>query len=135
MFLLNNVPQAKKKSKKSKFVLGVADAKLGAAIQETLDIPCTSGETFLLYMTSPVVLNVIKFLFSLHFRGHCDRDVTWYPSLLPQTGVRPDSASSCSGTAWPGAQLLSLQGQVQRPSLGQHDHPVHQFVRSAGQGH
>lgn len=46
VFLLNNVPQAKKKSKKSKFVLGVADTKLGAAIQETLDIPCTSGELF-----------------------------------------------------------------------------------------
>ena len=41
-FLMNNVPQSKKK-KKSKYVLGVADAKLGSAIQEMLDIPCTSG--------------------------------------------------------------------------------------------
>ena len=38
---MNNVPM---KKKKSKFVLGVADSKLGAAIQETLDIPCTSGQ-------------------------------------------------------------------------------------------
>lgn len=42
VFLMNNVPQSKKK-KKSKFVLGVADAKLGNAIQETLEIPCMSG--------------------------------------------------------------------------------------------
>ncbi len=39
-FLLNNFPQGKKKKKST---LGVADAKLGSAIQETLDIPCTSG--------------------------------------------------------------------------------------------
>ena len=41
VFLMNNVP---KKKKKSAYVLGVADPKLGATIQETLDIPCTSGE-------------------------------------------------------------------------------------------
>ena len=40
-FLMNNVPQSKKKSK---YVLGVADPKLGAAIQETLEISCTSGK-------------------------------------------------------------------------------------------
>lgn len=38
-FLMNNFPQGKKK----KSILGVADTKLGAAIQETLEIPCTSG--------------------------------------------------------------------------------------------
>lgn len=41
-FLLNNVPQGKKKA--AKYVLGVADTKLGAAIQETLEIPCSFGE-------------------------------------------------------------------------------------------
>lgn len=38
---MNNAPQGKKKSQ---YVLGVVDAKLGSAIQETLEIPCTSGE-------------------------------------------------------------------------------------------
>ncbi len=42
VFLMNNVPQGKKK-KKSSYVLGVADAKLGSAIQETLEIPCMLG--------------------------------------------------------------------------------------------
>lgn len=41
VFLMNNVPQGKKKSK---VLLGVADPKLGATIQETLDIHCQSGE-------------------------------------------------------------------------------------------
>lgn len=42
VFLMNNVPKSKKK--KSKYILGVADTKLGAAIQETLEISCTSGK-------------------------------------------------------------------------------------------
>jgi len=40
IFLMNNIPQGKKKSK---VLLGVADPKLGATIQETLDIHCQSG--------------------------------------------------------------------------------------------
>ena len=40
-FLLNNVPRGKKAAK---YVLGVADPKLGSAIQETLEIPCSCGE-------------------------------------------------------------------------------------------
>ena len=40
VFITNNIPQGKKKSK---VLLGVADTKLGSAIQETLDIHCTSG--------------------------------------------------------------------------------------------
>lgn len=43
VFLMNNVPRGKKKKKLS-YVLGVSDPKLGAAIQETLEIPCMSGE-------------------------------------------------------------------------------------------
>lgn len=39
---MNNMPQSKKK-KKSNMVLGVGDPKLGAAVQEVLDIPCQSG--------------------------------------------------------------------------------------------
>jgi len=42
-FLLNNFPHGKKKKKNT---LGVADAKLGSAIQETLEIPCTSGQFY-----------------------------------------------------------------------------------------
>lgn len=42
MFLMNNIPTGKKKSK---VTLGVSDPKLGATIQETLDIQCTSGES------------------------------------------------------------------------------------------
>ena len=53
VFLLNNVPQAKKK-KKSSYVLGVADAKLGSAIQETLEIPCMSGMMYL-YLSVSVI--------------------------------------------------------------------------------
>ena len=52
-FLLNNIPQGKKKSK---VTLGVSDAKLGSMISETLDIHCQTGErresdhsVFLLY--------------------------------------------------------------------------------------
>ncbi len=45
VFLMNNVPQSKKKKKKKSYVLGVADTKLGAAIQETLEIPCMSGKS------------------------------------------------------------------------------------------
>lgn len=41
MFLLNNIPTGKKKSK---VTLGVGDPKLGATIQETLDIQCSSGQ-------------------------------------------------------------------------------------------
>ena len=40
VFLMNNVPQGKKKSK---VALGVTDTKLGSAIQETLNIQCQSG--------------------------------------------------------------------------------------------
>ena len=40
VFLMNNVPQGKKKSKVQ---LGVADTKLGAAIQESLNIICQAG--------------------------------------------------------------------------------------------
>ena len=40
VFLVNNIPVGKKKSK---VMLGVGDPKLGATIQETLDIQCTSG--------------------------------------------------------------------------------------------
>lgn len=39
-FLESNIPTGKKKSK---VLLGVADPKLGAAIQETVDIQCESG--------------------------------------------------------------------------------------------
>ena len=41
VFLVNNIPVGKKKSK---VLLGVGDPKLGATIQETLDIQCTSGK-------------------------------------------------------------------------------------------
>jgi hypothetical protein len=41
VFLVNNIPVGKKKSK---VMLGVGDPKLGATIQETLDIQCTSGQ-------------------------------------------------------------------------------------------
>jgi hypothetical protein len=40
MFLLNNYPKTKKKSKN---VLGVSDAKLGSSIHELLEIPCQTG--------------------------------------------------------------------------------------------
>ena len=46
MFLLNNIPTGKKKSK---VLLGVSDPKLGATIQETLEILCTSGQSLHLY--------------------------------------------------------------------------------------
>ena len=68
VFLMNNVPQVKKKKKKSGYVLGVADAKLGSAIQETLEIPCTSGEgnttlslhrSFILLMSN-VYINFVR---------------------------------------------------------------------------
>ena len=39
--LANNIPVGKKKSK---VTLGVGDPKLGATIQETLNIQCTSGQ-------------------------------------------------------------------------------------------
>lgn len=39
-FLMNNVPRGKKAAK---YVLGVADSKLGSAIQETLEITCSFG--------------------------------------------------------------------------------------------
>ena len=41
VFLLNNVPQGKKKSKVQ---LGVSDPKLGSIVHETLGISCQSGE-------------------------------------------------------------------------------------------
>ena len=40
-FLLNNVPQGKKKSK---VTLGVSDPKLGSVISDTLNIRCQTGE-------------------------------------------------------------------------------------------
>ena len=40
-FLLNNVPQGKKKSK---VTLGVGDPKLGSVIYETLSIHCQTGK-------------------------------------------------------------------------------------------
>ena len=40
VFLMNNIPRGKKKTKAT---LGVSDPKLGGAIQETLEIQCISG--------------------------------------------------------------------------------------------
>ncbi len=40
VFIANNIAQGKKKSK---VLFGVADTKLASAIQETLNIQCTSG--------------------------------------------------------------------------------------------
>ncbi len=40
VFIANNIPQGKKKSK---VMFGVADPKLGSAVQETLNIQCISG--------------------------------------------------------------------------------------------
>lgn len=40
-FLVNNIPQGKKKSK---VTLGVSDPKLGSVIYETLNIHCQTGE-------------------------------------------------------------------------------------------
>lgn len=41
VFLLNNIPKSKKKSR---VLLGISDPKLGSTVQETLDICCQSGE-------------------------------------------------------------------------------------------
>ena len=41
VFLANNIPQGKKRSK---VTLGVSDPKLGSVISETLTIHCQSGE-------------------------------------------------------------------------------------------
>ena len=57
VFLVNNVPVGKKKSK---VLLGVGDPKLGATIQETLNIQCTSGECP--HLSLPP-LNLSKLLF------------------------------------------------------------------------
>ena len=59
-FLEANVPTGKKKSK---VLLGVADAKLGAAIQETVDIQCESGGLVL------EVLRGIRFHFEKMIKG------------------------------------------------------------------
>ena len=40
-FLMNSIPQGKKKSK---VTLGVSDPKLGSVIYETLSIHCQTGE-------------------------------------------------------------------------------------------
>ena len=55
-----NVPTGKKKSK---VLLGVADPKLGAAIQETVDIHCESGGLVL------EVLRGIRFHFEKMIKG------------------------------------------------------------------
>lgn len=59
-FLEANVPTGKKKSK---VLLGVGDSKLGAAIQETVDIHCESGGLVL------EVLRGIRFHFEKMIKG------------------------------------------------------------------
>lgn len=59
-FLETNVPTGKKKSK---VLLGVSDAKLGAAIQETVNIQCESGGLVL------EVLRGIRFHFEKMIKG------------------------------------------------------------------
>ena len=59
-FLEANVPTGKKKSK---VLLGVSDAKLGAAIQETVNIQCESGGLVL------EVLRGIRFHFEKMIKG------------------------------------------------------------------
>lgn len=68
VFLLNNVPQGKKK-KKSSYILGVADPKLGSAIQETLEIPCMSGINFD-YLVSPNIWLRYFFIMALIEKTH-----------------------------------------------------------------
>ena len=56
VFLTNNVPQGKKKSK---VVLGVADTKLGASILEIMDIHCQTGI---------IIMKITDFLHRLHLQ-------------------------------------------------------------------
>jgi len=42
-FLEMNLPKVKKEKKKSKVVLGVAEEKLAATIQDSMSVPCTGG--------------------------------------------------------------------------------------------
>ena len=64
VFLVNNIPVGKKKSK---VTLGVGDPKLGATIQETLNIQCTSGQ---LHLSLSLFINQSVKSYLSH-RGHC----------------------------------------------------------------
>ncbi|XP_072717211.1 dynactin subunit 1 isoform X6 [Ciconia boyciana] len=68
-------------------------------------------------------------------RGGGGRDPAGDPPALPRAGEGPHRPVGFQGPAGPRPQLLPGQGEVQREPRGQHDHPVHQPPRPAGQGH
>lgn len=73
LFLEGGLPKRKKRSKCS---LGVADSKLGAAIQETLEIPCTSSGPI------PEILRGIRY----HFHNMV-KDLTLKACSIAQLGL------------------------------------------------
>lgn len=131
-------------AKKKKALLGVGDAKIGAAILEELGYQCQTGGVVaeilrgepgcgvggVVGSRAGVGVGVVGRAGVGDGASPC-RD----PPALPRPGEGPHGAVSLQGAARPRPQLLPGQGEVQREPRGQHDHPVHQPAGPAGQGH